>query len=564
MSSLGQLVIELAANTARLQSDLGKAVSIAESAAGKMKAAFKFAGGGLISAFLVGTAKQAIEFGDSINKAAIKAGVGTKAMSELAYAAKLADVDIASLSTAFKKMQVSLSEAATGGKQQAQTLQALGIALGDIQKRNPVAQFELLGDRISKLQDPADRARAATELFGKAGADLLPLFEQGAAGIAKARAEAEKLGLSFGDDTIKKLSNADDAAKRLSASWQGFAATLTGWVAPAISTVLDGLSGLDTRSVDEKIADLQAALGPVRFQSASKRADLQSRLNALRGRKELEEVRAAQTGTSGGPLGRRNTLSVIGYGAADAAEAARAAAKKASAEALKEQERAADQYRDMILDLNRDIGRSADDQLHDDMEREAKRLDMADEWYETWVENEKKLAEYRSKQAQQLSEGAQIWKDTILRAFDDMVNNGKIKWKELLKFMAAETVRLGIEKVFSNIATKGSSSGGGGSKGGFWSGVGSLLGSVLGGFKADGGSVQAGRSYVVGERGREVLTMGANGYITPNGALGGGVTIAPNYHINNPNDTASLPRILRENNRQLVEELSRAGLLRPA
>lgn len=39
--------------------------------------------------------------------------------------------------------------------------------------------------------------------------------------------------------------------------------------------------------------------------------------------------------------------------------------------------------------------------------------------------------------------------------------------------------------------------------------------------RASGGPVSAGQSYIVGENGREVLTMGQSGYITPNQALGG-------------------------------------------
>jgi phage-related minor tail protein len=40
--------------------------------------------------------------------------------------------------------------------------------------------------------------------------------------------------------------------------------------------------------------------------------------------------------------------------------------------------------------------------------------------------------------------------------------------------------------------------------------------------------VSAGKSYLVGERGPELLTMGANGYVTPNSAMGGGMTIVVN------------------------------------
>jgi hypothetical protein len=573
VSKLGELVIELAANTARLQSDLGKAVGMAERAAGKIKTAFKFAGGGLIGAMLVSSAKQAIEFGDNINKAAVKAGIGSKAMSELAYAAKLADIDIASLSTALKKMQVSLSEASTGAKQPKMALDALGISIADIQKRKPEAQFELLADRISKLQDPADRARAATDLFGKAGADLLPLFEQGAAGIAKARAEAEKLGLSFGDDQIKKLSAADESIKRLDASWKGFAATLTAAVAPALSTVFDRLSGLDTRSTDQKIADLSDSLRPRRGLTAEMRAEGQDRLNKLLGMRELEQVRAAQTGTSGGPTGRVNTSVPIGYGAADAEAARAAAAKKASEEWAKRSESAIDKVRGFVANLNDDMNSMADQTLKAEMERQAQRLDMAEEWYERWADSEKKLAAFREEQAAKLSETAQIWKDATLQAIDDIINTGKVRWDEFAKYLATRLIQTGVSKAFDNLFT---GSGGGKKSGGsgLWSGLSSLVGSLFGrgggnsaaswvdDFRASGGAVQAGKSYLVGERGAEILTMGSAGNITPNNKLGGSSSVV--HQTNNftgGGDVSQIQRMMRESNRQLVEQLTRLHAL---
>lgn len=43
--------------------------------------------------------------------------------------------------------------------------------------------------------------------------------------------------------------------------------------------------------------------------------------------------------------------------------------------------------------------------------------------------------------------------------------------------------------------------------------------------RANGGPVAAGSTYLVGERGPELLTMGANGYVTPNNKIGGGISI---------------------------------------
>lgn len=50
---------------------------------------------------------------------------------------------------------------------------------------------------------------------------------------------------------------------------------------------------------------------------------------------------------------------------------------------------------------------------------------------------------------------------------------------------------------------------------------GGILGSLFGGFMADGGTTMAGKSYVVGEKGPELFTPGVTGTVTPNSALGG-------------------------------------------
>jgi hypothetical protein len=73
--------------------------------------------------------------------------------------------------------------------------------------------------------------------------------------------------------------------------------------------------------------------------------------------------------------------------------------------------------------------------------------------------------------------------------------------------------------------------------------------------RALGGQVRAGESYVVGERGPEVLTMGTGGRITPNEALGGGTTSV--------NKTANVSFNISANDTQGFDELlvNRRGLI---
>jgi hypothetical protein len=78
----------------------------------------------------------------------------------------------------------------------------------------------------------------------------------------------------------------------------------------------------------------------------------------------------------------------------------------------------------------------------------------------------------------------------------------------------------------------------------------SLAGLDFSGFRASGGPVAGGSSYIVGERGPELFTPGTSGMITPNHALGGGgggANITVNVNGGDPN---SIVRALQQYVRQ--------------
>ena len=67
-------------------------------------------------------------------------------------------------------------------------------------------------------------------------------------------------------------------------------------------------------------------------------------------------------------------------------------------------------------------------------------------------------------------------------------------------------------------------------------GGGSVTGGILGSiFKAEGGPVKRGGSFIVGERGPELFTPGVSGMITPNHALGGSTNVVVNVDASGSN-----------------------------
>lgn len=76
------------------------------------------------------------------------------------------------------------------------------------------------------------------------------------------------------------------------------------------------------------------------------------------------------------------------------------------------------------------------------------------------------------------------------------------------------------------------------------------------GHRAMGGSVMAGHSYLVGENGPEILTMGSNGHVTPNNQLGGDTLVQ--VFIGDQELTDIVDVRIQRSNRQLARRLSAA------
>lgn len=79
-------------------------------------------------------------------------------------------------------------------------------------------------------------------------------------------------------------------------------------------------------------------------------------------------------------------------------------------------------------------------------------------------------------------------------------------------------------------------------------GISNVIGNAFGGFRAAGGAVQAGKSYVVGERGAEMFVPSQNGTIVPNGGMGGTINITVNGAIDAEGTARTIVDVLNRSN----------------
>ena len=175
-------------------------------------------------------------------------------------------------------------------------------------------------------------------------------------------------------------------------------------------------------------------------------------------------------------------------------------------------------------------------------------------------QNNEKFKELASR-LKRLQDASKEFGTTIATGFEDAVFEAK-KLSDAIRQIGQDIIRLTFRKAITDplAETLG---------GAIKTGIGSIIGGVTG--KAGGGSVQAGKPYVVGERGMEVMIPGRSGTIIPNNALGGSVTVNQTLNIMpSVNDSVraeifnALPLIREQSVQAVIEARSRGGIMTKA
>lgn len=99
--------------------------------------------------------------------------------------------------------------------------------------------------------------------------------------------------------------------------------------------------------------------------------------------------------------------------------------------------------------------------------------------------------------------------ETVLRTLEGNFSSIEKLWGDMLKRMVAQAIAAQLNSYLFGDG-KGSNTGA----------IGSLFAGWFGGARANGGPVQAGRAYLVGESGPEIVVPNNSGTVIPNGAMG--------------------------------------------
>lgn len=208
MASLGNLVIELSANVARLQSDLGKAQNVAERYAKNISSVFGAAIGGLGIAGIGAFINKTIEAADRLNDLRTRTGLTGQQLLVLEGAAVRSGAGIEAVGDVTSKLARRLAEASKGTGDAAAAYQAMGInvhrASGELKSVDEILRE--VGAKFRGYEDGANKAALATAALGKGGDRLIPVVEA----IEETEKRFQRLGITIDEDVITRADQFKD------------------------------------------------------------------------------------------------------------------------------------------------------------------------------------------------------------------------------------------------------------------------------------------------------------------------------------------------------------------
>ncbi len=209
--------------------ELEKGDSLVDKFQDKLVEVGKWVAGAFAINALKDFASELIATADSIGETSDRIGISTQALQEWEYAAKLSGIESDKLRSSIVKLGAGLGKG-TADK----ALKKLGVATKDANGELR-GVGDVFGDTIialGALDNPTKQAGIAAELFGRSYADLIPLINEGPEGLAKLRAEFEKLGGAFSPEFIKQAQEYGDNIDRIQYGIKGLAKKAIGPLLP--------------------------------------------------------------------------------------------------------------------------------------------------------------------------------------------------------------------------------------------------------------------------------------------------------------------------------------------
>lgn len=256
---------------------------------------------------LTGMVTATADAGDQFHELSQRTGISVEALSGLKYAAELSGASIEGVATGLKFLGKNMAEAKSGTGEVSAAFKSIGVnvkdATGQLRPTNDVLLE--LADKFRNMEDGSNKVAIAMKIFGRSATEIIPLLNEGRAGISKMIAEAERLGLAFTTEGAAAADEFNDNLTKMNGHITGLIRTIGNDFLPIMNKLFEALTPprnplAELTKIEDAIKNL-----PTRGYSA---AFVEERLKALK--KEREALFKELSHTGKGQLGETKVTDI--------------------------------------------------------------------------------------------------------------------------------------------------------------------------------------------------------------------------------------------------------------
>lgn len=188
---------------------------------------------------LVALAQSAANQGDTAAKQAKQVGLTAESLQEYAHAAELSGVSQETIISGAGRLARGLRDAQKGVGKAGEVMNELGVEFLDANGKllETDVTIERLADKIAEMPDSFNKTALTMDLFGRSGAQMIPLLNSGGEGIREMRQEARDLGIVISNEAAAQAEEFNDSLFRLKQIVKGVRNTIGVALIPIITRV---------------------------------------------------------------------------------------------------------------------------------------------------------------------------------------------------------------------------------------------------------------------------------------------------------------------------------------
>lgn len=194
-----------------------------------------------LSDTLVEATVSTAAYGEEVEVLGQKTGFATDAIQKWSYAAQLSHSSAEELRSGLGLLARQVEKAKDGGEEAQEAFSKLGISMQFVRTASPEALLNKIADRMKELGPGSKRTALAMDLFGRSGANLIPMLDRGSEGLKKMGLEAEDLNIIMSEDAVHAASAFKENLEKLEATADGLKHVIGGVLIEALGPLLEDL-----------------------------------------------------------------------------------------------------------------------------------------------------------------------------------------------------------------------------------------------------------------------------------------------------------------------------------